>query len=156
MAARTDIRLTAEEQEAWLRDGHTMILSTLDRDGYPHSVAMWFVLIDGQICFSTYAKAQKTVNIERNPKVACLLEDGRTYDTLRGLMIRGTAAVDPDPELNGRIQLEIFKKYVAGPDAPVTPEMEAVIRQRGRKRVALRITPHKYTSWDHGKTAAQA
>ncbi len=151
MSGRAEIRLSPAEQDEWLRRGHTMILSTLGRDGYPHSVAMWYVLINGQICFSTYGKAQKTVNVQRNPHVACLLEEGRTYDSLRGLMIRGTAEVDADHELNARIQLGLFTKYAAEADAEVSPDVEAVIRQQARKRVAIKVTPVKVASWDHAK-----
>lgn len=151
MSTRQTMQLTPAEQATWLRDGHTMILTTIGKDGYPHSVAMWYVLLDGCICFSTYAKAQKTVNAARSPKVACVLEDGRTYDSLRGLMIRGDAVVDPDAELNGQVQFDLFKKYVAEPGAEVPPEMEATIRQRGRKRVVIKVTPVKTVSWDHGK-----
>lgn len=151
MAVRPDISLTAAEQATWLDTGHTMILSTVGADGFPHSVAMWYVMLDGKICFSTYGRSQKTVNAERHPKVACLLEDGRGYDTLRGLMIRGTAEIDPDLELNARVQVELFKKYVATEDTPLTPEIEAVVRGRARKRVVLKVTPVKVASWDHGK-----
>lgn len=151
MSDRAAMRLTPEEQEAWLETGHTMILSTVGADGYPHSVAMWYVRIDGQVCFSTYGKSQKAVNVLRHPHVACLLEDGRTYESLRGLMIRGAAEVDPDPELNGLVQFELFKKYVAEPGADISPELEHTIRGRGRKRVVVKVTPERIASWDHGK-----
>ena len=153
MSARTDIQLTPDEQQEWLRAGHTMTLTTIGKDGYPHSVAMWYVVIDGKICFSTYGRAQKTVNAARNPKVACLLEEGRTYDTLRGMMIRGDAEVDHDPDLNGQVQFEFFKKYVAEPGMDIAPEMEEMIRQRGKKRVVVKVTPVKVASWDHAKQA---
>lgn len=151
MASRPDIGLTPDEQRAWLESGHTMILSTLGHDGYPHSVAMWYVLLDGAICFSTYGKSQKAVNVERHPKVACLLEAGEAYEELRGLMIRGTAVLDADPDLNGRVQLELFKKYVAEPGAAISAEMEELIRQRGRKRAVIKVTADKIASWDHRK-----
>lgn len=42
----------------------------------PHLVTMWFGLIDGQIVFWSYAKAQKMVNLRRNQQLACQIEEG--------------------------------------------------------------------------------
>ena len=53
---------------------------------------MWFAVDDdGTAWMSTYRKSQKAVNVRRNPKVALHIESGQTYDTLKGLLIRGDA-----------------------------------------------------------------
>src|SRR3989442_1588638 len=41
MDRRKGIALTLDEQQRFLEESHTIILSTIDRHGYPHSVAMW-------------------------------------------------------------------------------------------------------------------
>src|SRR5438046_10297241 len=43
MDRRKGIALTLDEQQRFLEEPHTIILSTIDRHGYPHSVAMWHV-----------------------------------------------------------------------------------------------------------------
>ena len=45
---------------------------------------MWYGVIDGEIWLETKAKSQKAVNLRRNPRASFLIEDGLTYDTLRG------------------------------------------------------------------------
>ena len=37
------------------------------------------------------AKSQKAVNLRRDPTITVMIEDGHTYDTLRGVSIDGTA-----------------------------------------------------------------
>ena len=94
MNRRDQIAMTAEEQSAYLASAKTLILTSIDREGYPHSVAMWFALIDGLVHMTTFRKSQKAVNLRRNPKVGLLAESGATYSELRGLMVRGRAEID--------------------------------------------------------------
>src|SRR4051795_8941320 len=93
---RADIVLSDEEIQEFLEGSRTMTLATVDANGQPHLVAMWFALIDGDICFETKAKSQKAVNLRRNPVVSCLVEDGVVYEDLRGVAIEGTAEVTDD------------------------------------------------------------
>ena len=51
------------------------------------------VMPDGSVWMTTYRKSQKAVNVARNPKVALHIESGNTYDTLRGVCIRGNAEI---------------------------------------------------------------
>src|SRR5437879_3842715 len=91
MNRRKLIELTPQERTAFLDAARTIVLSTIDPHGYPHAVAMWYVMQDGHCWMTTYAKSQKALNIARDPKVALLAESGTTYDTLKGVLIRGRA-----------------------------------------------------------------
>ena len=130
---RSAIVLTDEEIEQFLEGSRSMTLATVGADGTPHLVAMWFAVIDGDICFETKAKSQKAVNLRRNPKVSCLVEDGVTYEELRGVAIEGTAEVIDDPDLLWRIGVNVWERYYA----PVHRRPEAVRRddaqQAGRR-----------------------
>src|SRR5919204_3095315 len=99
MQRRKSTALPAEEQRHFLDPSHTIILSSLDRHGFPHSVAMWYVADpDGTVLMTTFAKSQKAVNLRRDPRCALLIESGRTYEELRGLLIRGRATLEQDEE----------------------------------------------------------
>src|SRR5437773_1877977 len=90
MQRRKTIALTPEEQRRFLEESHTIILTSIDRRGYPHSVAMWYVADpDGTVVMTTFAKSQKAVNLRRDPRCGLLVESGRTYPELKGLLIRG-------------------------------------------------------------------
>ena len=67
MNKQRQIRLTPEEQAAFLQEGHKAALATLDKDGFPHLVAMGFMAKDGVIYMTSYGKAQKVRSlIERD------------------------------------------------------------------------------------------
>src|SRR5436189_3821071 len=93
MPERTDIRLTPEEQAAFVRKNRKCALATLDQDGFPHLVAMNFAVRDGAFYMTSYGKAQKVLNIRRNPRVALMVETGNSYAELRGVMIRGECEI---------------------------------------------------------------
>src|ERR1700747_2510662 len=90
---RHQIRFTPEEQAAFLRAHRKAALATIDMDGFPHVVAMNFVAKDGAFYMTSYAKAQKVLNIRRNPKVALMVETGDSYAELRGVMVRGDCEI---------------------------------------------------------------
>ena len=98
MPERPDIRLTAEEQAADLRTNRKCALATLDKDGFPHVTAMNFVMRDGAFYMTSYGKAQKVVNIRRDPKVAMMVETGSAYAELKGVMVRGLCEIIEDPD----------------------------------------------------------
>src|SRR4249920_3655955 len=99
MSRRSQIQLTPDEQAAFLEGPHKAALATLDKDGFPHVVAMGFMAKDGVIYMTSYAKAQKVLNIRRNPKVGLMIETGKNYGDFRGLMIRGQCEIIEDPAL---------------------------------------------------------
>src|SRR6185295_8847053 len=109
---RSTIALTPEEQREYLETSHTIILSSIDRRGYPHSVAMWYAADpDGTVLMTTYAKSQKIANLRRDPRCSLLVESGRTYEELKGLLIRGRASVEQDEEKVLDVLEKVHAKY---------------------------------------------
>src|SRR2546423_3096967 len=92
------IKMTPEEAESLLHQRRSMTMSTISGDGSIHSVAMWYGFLEGAIAFETKIKAQKVVNLRRNPALTCLVEAGDSYDQLRGVTLIGTAEIIDDPE----------------------------------------------------------
>ncbi len=150
MKLRDKIALTRAEQEEYVATSLTLTLCTHGPGGYPHAVAMWFAVDDeGILWMTTYRKSQKALNVRRNPKVALLIESGVTYETLKGMLIRGEAEVIDDEETALRTMLRVTKKMLGAiPDGA-----EDEIRIHARKRVALKVTPKRVSSWDHSKLA---
>ena len=145
MNKQRQIQLTPAEQAAFLQEGHKAALATLDKDGFPHVVAMGFLAKDGAIYMTSYAKAQKVVNIRRNAKVGLMIETGKNYGDFRGLLIRGHCDIIEDSALVAEVIQELQAKQGGKTEAP----REAVAS--APKRVILKITPEKVASWDHTK-----
>ena len=139
---RRQIRMTAEEQAAFLEENGKAALATLDRDGFPHVVAMGYFFADGAFYMTSYAKAQKVLNIRRNPRVGLMIEAGDAYAELRGVMVRGTCEIIAETEA---VRAAILRRRGTGLRAPRAGADSAP------KRVLLKVTPSKTTSWDHAK-----
>jgi PPOX class probable F420-dependent enzyme len=95
---RSQIEMSDAEVRDFLEQSRTATMATIGPDGMPHLVAMWFGLIDGEVWFETKAKSQKVVNLRRDNRMTVMVEDGLTYDTLRGVALEGTAEVVEDPD----------------------------------------------------------
>ena len=148
MKKRVAIQMTSEEETEFIESSKTMILVTNGKDGWPHTMAMWFVLREGRPILSTFAKSQKVLNIRRDPRVTILVEAGENYEELRGVMIRGRAEIVEDRAFVEEVQIAFARKYVGGPFIEGTAEM---VRARAAKRVAIRVVPLESVSWDHTK-----
>jgi PPOX class probable F420-dependent enzyme len=148
MDRRKMIELTPDEQRAFLADEKTMTLASVDRRGYPHLVAMWFVVDpDGTVLMTTFAKSQKAVNLRRDPKCTLMVERGTSYDQLQGVMIRGRATLGTDVEETLDVLTRIHAKH--GGEQP--EGLRDILRAQARKRVTVRVTPERVSSWDHSK-----
>jgi PPOX class probable F420-dependent enzyme len=145
MNRRDQIRLTEPEQAELLRDAKKVALATIGTDGYPHLVMMNFVARDGAILMSSYTKAQKVVNIRRNPKVAVMVERGRHYGELQGVMIRGECEIINDPAIVVETMRAIRGREAAGAEPVQIPVTVS------SKRVILKVIPSKIATWDHRK-----
>jgi PPOX class probable F420-dependent enzyme len=142
---RPDIRLTPDEQEAFLRENRKCALATIDQDGFPHVVAMNFVVHDGAYYMTSYGKAQKVVNIRRNPKVGLMIETGSAYAELKGVMVRGHCEI---------VEGEDAVRQVFAWSAEArgdTYERPPAASDSAPKRAVLKIVPHKVMTWDHSK-----
>jgi PPOX class probable F420-dependent enzyme len=145
---RSKISFTPEEEARYLREAKTIILCSIDRDGFPHAVAMWFdVDPDGSVLMTTYGKSQKVLNLRRNPKVTLLAESGSTYDQLRGVMVRGRAEIIEDVDRCANLLHRIHVKM----GGESLPGIEEALKERARKRVLVHVIPERASSWDHGK-----
>ncbi len=142
VARRRQIRLTPEEQAAFLRDNPKCALATIDQDGFPHVVAMGFYADDGAFYMTSYAKAQKVVNIRRNPKVGLMVETGASYAELKGVMVRGVCEIIEDVDTVRAVMNHRRGSAQSGRRGSL---------DSAPKRVVLKVTPEKTMSWDHAK-----
>jgi PPOX class probable F420-dependent enzyme len=145
---RSKIVMSDDEIAEFIDHSRTATMATLSADGKPHLVAMWYALIDGELWFETKAKSQKAVNLRRDPTITVMIEDGQTYDTLRGVSIDGRAEiVDGDPDLLLRVGISVWERYTG----PYTEDMKPFVDQMMNNRVAVRVVPSRLRSWDHRK-----
>jgi PPOX class probable F420-dependent enzyme len=124
-----------------------MSLASLNADGTIHMVAMWYGFLEGAIAFETKAKSQKVQNLRRNPTITCMVEDGDTYNELRGVQIAGNAEIVDDPERMFALGVSMFERHVG----PYTDAMQSAVEAMLHKRVVIKVDPVRVASWDHRK-----
>ena len=134
-----EIRSALSARDRWV------VLSTLGPDGFPHSVPVGCFLWQDRVIIGCRDGTQKVRNIEREPRVSVLWENGRGEPTLQGVLLRGHARVVREPS-----ELLEFKRQAcqlrgeAPPDQPPPPGT-----------VYLEITPSKTVSWNRPSRARQ-
>jgi PPOX class probable F420-dependent enzyme len=144
---RNQIVMTAAEITEFVTRSRTGTMATIGPDGQPHLVAMWYGVVDGEIWVETKAKSQKAVNLRRDPRISFLIEDGSTYDTLRGVSFEGVAEIVEDPETIFKVGVSVWERY----NGPYTDDLRPAVDMMMNKRVAVRIIANRTRSWDHGK-----
>ena len=139
-------QLTHEEAHAFLdsRPGW-IILTTFDRNGYPHTVPIGYFRLGDDVYMGCRDATQKIRNIERNPKVSVLIESGSTMADLKGLLIQGDADVVRDDEERLRLGREAAKQRGM-------PEAEWPTEARPGSAY-IRVQPVRMVSWDNAKDA---
>ena len=127
-------------------------VATFGPQGQIHLVGMWYAVLDDQIWFETKKKAQKTVNLRRDPRLRFLVEAGHTYDQLRGVAIEGTGVVIEDEDVVWDVCVNIFERY----NGPYSEEMKPFVEFMAKNRVVVRLDVDRVRSWDHRKLGLPA
>src|ERR1700739_4994058 len=105
---RASIVMSEDEIADFVVKSRTGTLATVGADVQPHLPAMWYAVVDGEIWLETKAKSQKAVNLARHPRVSFLIEDGDTYDTLRGVSFEGVAEILDYPDVSHRVGVSVL------------------------------------------------
>jgi len=147
MKQRDRVTMTADEVAALLAGSHKLQLATINSDGTPHLVTMFYVMLGGRIAFWTYRAAQKARNLARDPRVTCLVETGEDYFELRGVQVAGLAQLVDDPAG----VLEIGRGVAGGMAGVPGDAVEEYVAHAARKRVGFIVEPTRIISWDHSK-----
>lgn len=152
MSPRVDVSMTSGDISRFLAEPRTAVLSSLDKDGAPHSAAMWFVVSGPEIQMWTYGKSQKAVNLRRDPRCAFLAEDGLAYNDLKGVLVKGEATLIDDFDDIRAIGIALYDRYTkpaTGIDAQAGPITE--IERQAAKRVGISLPLMDVASWDHAR-----
>jgi nitroimidazol reductase NimA-like FMN-containing flavoprotein (pyridoxamine 5'-phosphate oxidase superfamily) len=140
--ARLDLSLTPEELEAYLREQRSARVATVGPDGIPHVVPLWFVWSAGRMFLNSTLGNRTVENALRTGRASAVIDDGESYDELRGVVVAGTLErADEDPGVPEAERLWSLK-YLGGGELPY---------RSWRNRVWLRLIPERMSSWDFRK-----
>jgi len=151
-SSRDAVKMTEDELTDFLETNMKVQVATVGPDGQPHLTTLFYVMVDGQLFFWTYGRSQKIVNLRRDPRITCLVEDGVDYFELRGATITGKARLLEDydqlVDLGGRVA----KRMAGGAD--LGDFGDQIVAQQAHKRVGVLVEPDSIATWDHRKMTA--
>ncbi|MHB1924540.1 MAG: pyridoxamine 5'-phosphate oxidase family protein, partial [Acidimicrobiales bacterium] len=76
-----------------------------------------------------------------------MVEDGDTYDQLRGVELVGRAEIVDDPERLWALGVSVWERY----NGPYSEEVKPLVEVMLHKRVGVRLLVDRVVSWDHRK-----
>ena len=134
------------ERDEYLGAQRTCRVATIGTQG-PHVAPLWFVWVDGVFWLTSLNRSQRWTDMERDPRVAVVVDDGVDYGELRGVELRGRVEVvgevprtgEPEPRLEP-VERAFAEKYLGG----------AEFGHDGR-HAWLALQPEKIVSWDFRK-----
>ncbi len=137
--------MTKEEAHAFLDSQPGWIhMTTVGGDGYPHTIPLGYFRIDDDVYVSARGKSQRRSNVERNPKVCLTLDTGSGMTELKGLVIRGDAALVDDPDEVLRLARESAKQRGTS-EADLPSEVRP-------GTTYIRVSPRSMVSWDNSRS----
>jgi len=144
---RALIRMSDEEIAAFLAERRKLHVATLDRNGRPHLMPMYFLVLDGAVTFWTYTTSQKIVNLRRDPRITVMAEDGEAYFDLRGVQITGQARLTGDAAQVTAFGERLYQRYFG----PLDESGRAYVARSAARRTVVVVEPLRVVSWDHRK-----
>ena len=135
------LAMTDEELDAFLTEERVVRLATLDDDGWPAVVPVWFVWHQGALWVWNLTRAKRTARLEAGTRCAFVVDGGSEYVELRGVSGRLEYAFVAEDEVPDEVRVGFSRKYLHT-DEPVQP---------ADHHRWLRMVPATLASWDFRK-----
>jgi PPOX class probable F420-dependent enzyme len=116
------------------------ILATLQPDGAPLAMPMWFLHDPTTLTMISVDGLQKVKNLRRDPRV-CVVAEAADAHGIRGVAVQGTAEFLPDGAERRALVDRLLKKY--------HPRLENLWESKTMppNRVMFRIVPERVRCW---------
>ena len=151
-SGRDAVKLNDQEVQDLLAENLKVQVASNGYDGVPHLTTLFYVVRHDKIAFWTYGRSQKILNLERDPRVTALVEDGVDYFELRGVSITGRAEIIRDYDGIFEIGSAVATRMLNAESFEALGDFgRETVEKQATKRVAVIIHPEKVATWDHRK-----
>ena len=149
---RNAVAMSDEEVSTLLAENLKVQVASNGPEGTPHLTTLFYIVREGKIAFWTYGRSQKIRNLERDPRVSALVEDGVDYFELRGVSITGRAEIIRDYDGIYSIGSEVATRMLDAESFEALGDFgRETVEKQAQKRVAVIIHPDHVATWDHRK-----
>ncbi len=136
--------LADDRIQRFLATRHVVVLATLQPDGSPLAMPMWFLHDATELAMISVADTHKVRNVRRDPRVCVVAEAGgdpHGGTGIRGVAVQGRVDFVSDAEGRRALADRFLARY--------TPRVERLWNGRVMPddRVAFRIVPERVRGW---------
>lgn len=138
-----DLSMPPADLDAFLTEERVLRLGTVDDEGWPAVVPLWFVWHEEAIWVWNLTRARRTRRLREGTRCAFTVDAGVDYGELRGASGRLEYAFVPDEEVPLQVRAAFSAKYL-GTDEPLEP---------ADHHQWLRMVPSTLRTWDFRRLA---
>jgi len=127
--------------QRYLDTKEVVVLATLQPDGAPLAMPMWFLHDPQHVTMISVDGLQKVKNLRRDPRVCVVADSVAANKEISGVLVQGRAEFLNDSQERRALVDRFLKKY--------DPRLEKLWGGRSMppNRVMFRIVPSKLRSW---------
>lgn len=140
------INMTPEEIKVFLAEQKVCRMATVGKDGMPHVIPMWYVILGGEIYIETTETTKKVKNVKSTKKTALVVDAGDSLYDYRGVMMQGTTEIVNDKAIFERLREAYAQRYFGSTEHPGYKLLTGI-----PNRLLLKFIPEKFVSWDYRK-----
>jgi PPOX class probable F420-dependent enzyme len=119
------------------------VLATLEPDGAPHVVPLWYAAHGTAVVLATSSRSRKVRNLQRDPRATLCLHDSRSGSEVCGASLQGVIDVVGGPDATDLVDM-VHRRYLS--DAvEMLPDVRAFLVYDD---VALVLEPAHAWTWD--------
>lgn len=114
--AAPDLTMAPDVRAAFLTEERVVRLATIDNDGWPVVVPLWFVRHRdprGELWVWNLDRARRTARLEAGGRCGVTVDAGIEYHELRGITARATPTRVADDDVPVEVRLAYARKYFA-------------------------------------------
>ncbi len=112
--------MTDDELDAFLTEERVLRLATLEEDGWPAVVPVWFVWFQGGLWVWNLTRAKRTERLAAGTRASFVVDGGSEYVELRGASGRLSYRFVDDADVPLAVRAGFSAKYF-GSDQPLEP-----------------------------------
>ena len=131
------------KRDKFLKNQKILRLATLDKNGNPHVVPVWYLFDSKKFYIGTNSKTEKAKNVKYNSKVSFCVDVGINSPDIFGVMGKGNAKLIREKNKVSKIARKILLRYFK------TLNNKSAQELLEETNCIIEIKPKKYSVWEY-------
>ena len=131
------------KRDEFLKKQKILRLATLDNEGNPHIIPVWYLFNSKKLYIGTNSKTEKAKNIKNNSKVRFCVDVGINSPDIFGVMGKGNAKLIREKNKVSKIARKILLRYFK------TLNNKSAQELLEETNCIIEIKPKKYSVWEY-------